>query len=87
MTEHSPGPWRLNPEMHGPDGWEQVVDANGDYVADVPNDAAARLIAAAPELLEALNEAAVKLTYDPVTRDRLGTRIHDLIRRIEGEEA
>ena len=50
---HTPGPWYLNPR-----GW--VVQSTGDIVTRLEcsynKEADARLIAAAPELLEALEE-------------------------------
>lgn len=48
MSAHTPGPWRINPgagEVRGAD-WNVIV-------ADVGSDADARLIAAAPDLLDA----------------------------------
>jgi len=61
---HTPGPWYLNPR-----GW--VVQSTGDIVTRIEcsynKEANARLIAAAPELLEALEgveelaEGAIKL--------------------------
>lgn len=51
-TKHTPGPWRINPgtvEIRGAD-WN-------DIVADAGSDADAALIAAAPDLLEALEAA------------------------------
>ena len=53
-TKHTPGPWRVNPganEVRGAD-WNVIV-------ADVGIDADAHLIAAAPDLLTAL-EAMVR---------------------------
>lgn len=58
MSKHTPGPWVTSPE---PNGKEWVVDAGPWGIcicADAPGlgsaEANARLIAAAPELLEAL---------------------------------
>lgn len=63
---HTPGPWTVGERLHGSD---VRVDANGGPVAQVrghvyvgstptrrPVNANARLIAASPELLEALEE-------------------------------
>ena len=59
-VEHTPGPWHL---IAGPPAFIRVVNENADTLArlyrdDVPdwrtNEANARLIAAAPELLAAL---------------------------------
>lgn len=50
-SKHTPGPWRLN-------GNRTITVGDfgkpGSFIAEVKNDANARLIAAAPELLEAL---------------------------------
>lgn len=56
--EHTPGPWRVELFQHSPHARIQpaVGVAKGGSIADVYNsDANARLIAAAPELLDALN--------------------------------
>ena len=58
MAEHTPGPWHASSY----DGWEWeghcIRDAHGQIIAklalNVPGDANVRLIAAAPELLAAL---------------------------------
>lgn len=52
--KHTPGPWHLST-----DGFTTMItDANGDEVYIGANEANARLIAAAPELLEALQDIA-----------------------------
>jgi hypothetical protein len=63
-SKHTPGPWELS------DCGERVIgQADQDEIHEVANltntlnhEANARLIAAAPELLEALRELAVQLT-------------------------
>jgi hypothetical protein len=53
---HTPGPWTFDNEPTD-DGTWYVQDSDGrdgQWVAEVANEANARLIAAAPELLEAL---------------------------------
>lgn len=56
-TRHTPGPWTVHGEPH-----DLCVRAGGSTVAEViPREARAanaRLIAAAPELLEALSQAS-----------------------------
>lgn len=64
MSKHTPGPWRITGSktkyIEAPlrDGWEQEVCAVGPTEADngygIQHEANARLIAAAPDLLEAL---------------------------------
>jgi hypothetical protein len=55
-NKHTPGPWELLEEM---DGRHELMSSEGDWIAtintfSVVDEANARLIAAAPELLEAL---------------------------------
>jgi hypothetical protein len=52
---HTPGPWKQSCESIDPD-WHIVTTQGGAVVANVfaPQSANARLIAAAPDLLEAL---------------------------------
>ena len=55
---HTPGPWKVdNQYIHGPDGIRFLAVAG-----DGAGQANARLIAAAPELIEAL-EAALETIY------------------------
>jgi len=66
-TPHTPGPWST-------DGTKSFyVLRNGDFVANASTAANARLIAAAPQMLEALRAAleAMGDTYD--ARDAEGT--------------
>lgn len=67
MTQHTPGPWQaVKDQFGGTVGATRIDAANGHAVAYArergPNghdgEANARLIAAAPELLEALKELA-----------------------------
>ncbi len=61
--KHTPGPWHVqSPQPARFPGYTIMNEGNNGYVATVqiraqnPANANARLIAAAPELLEALNE-------------------------------
>ena len=68
MAEHTPGPWHASSY----DGWEWeghcIRDAHGQIIAklalNVPGDANVRLIAAAPELLAALEQALAVIGSD-----------------------
>lgn len=55
MNEHTPGPWTIEPRKCGFGYW---VDATNKAICEIMHDenadADARLISAAPELLEAL---------------------------------
>ena len=64
-ARHTPGPWKAVEAAYNPPGWLWVQNGPGALLADVhqnvniPMDARntnARLMAAAPELLEALQE-------------------------------
>lgn len=67
MSQHTPGPWKINPSdsedciyiESGSDGIATVFGGNCAF--DLAN---ARLIAAAPELLEACRAADAAITYD-----------------------
>ena len=56
--KHTPGPWSIDPDDGGP--WYCVREPGGGWIAQVPepDSADARLIAAAPELLEVLRAVA-----------------------------
>jgi hypothetical protein len=57
-TQHTPGPWEIGAYESG----QMAVDgANGEQVTGFIAPADARLIAAAPDLLEALKEARATL--------------------------
>ena len=65
MTKHTPGPWALDDEsIYAPDGegWKQVAEipnwrTNPGEVLTPEDNANARLIAAAPDMLDALRKA------------------------------
>jgi len=62
MSKHTPGPWRAQPREGFEGEWEVVstceiewlIAAAAPHIDGDPDEANARLIAAAPELLEAL---------------------------------
>lgn len=59
-SKHTPGPWRAT--QHHDDSWTVRTDLGANALAHVTvgknDDADARLIAAAPEMLEALTKVA-----------------------------
>jgi hypothetical protein len=67
VSGHTPGPWRANFEdgiIFGKN--DEVVCSDGTGVfAAIPNDADARLIAAAPDLLEALKLCILQVQGGP----------------------
>ena len=67
MSEHTKGPWKAVNNGDTVDNWDIYWSDDGECVVDhVYTEADARLIAAAPDLLEALQEAhAAFLTDSP----------------------
>ena len=87
MSKHTPGPWRIHAgtiKFHIDNNKEGVCSTSGDSIWDEAN---ANLIAAAPELLEALKEI-IKL----YGRSRLPARVDAIakgkaaIAKAEGRE-
>ena len=82
-TKHTPGPWKSNPYVHSMiHGFAVYSDKSCvDKIADdIKREADARLIAAAPEMLEALKEALLDLeSLEGETKDDLClTRIEQI---------
>ena len=72
-TKHTPGPWYALSEgvTDAAIGYRAIIDAHGYTVCNPSpmGEANARLIAAAPELLRALEFAKNELHYHPATRN------------------
>ena len=66
MAEHTPGPWRSDsPYVSAPSGEHRKIVADCDqYFSDDECEANIRLIAAAPELLAALEQALAVIGSD-----------------------
>jgi len=86
---HTPGPWHMgkrggNPAIYGKDGTEVAEILHGLTPEWRGN---ARLIAAAPEMLAALEElCADKYLADPINADRMG-KAKAAIAKVKGGEA
>ena len=90
VTKHTPGPWEMMPPL-GEGNYSVMsskVNAGGNwYVAEIPNgshaeaQANARLIAAAPELLDALR---LVLAHDGALTGADWTAIRAAIAKAEG---
>ncbi len=91
MSAHTPGPWFWADNVpDAPPHYRMIVDADGDTVCDPSpmGEADARLMAAAPALLEALQalvgEADLgELDHDDETRELI-ERARDAIERATG---
>ncbi len=84
-TKHTPSPWAVSVPEKGQDGYPHNWSISHEsptravYVASIPGavhyeraQADARLIAAAPDMLEALQELlADKYLSDPINADRM----------------
>lgn len=72
IAQHTPGPWDARPKRGDTDSWWVTASPKHWYVAEcvarqAENEANARLIAAAPDLLVAAQAA---LAYDEAIRQR-----------------
>ena len=104
MTKHTPGPWIveetpehlwIGPPRHNSHKLESIVtdiDNSTDYLPAVRDTriANARLIAAAPEMLEALMEAGIFLykheSYFGSNGPWLLDHLRDVIKKAKGEQ-
>lgn len=95
MSKHTPGPWRAEyTNDTGPEDdyfiqWWDIVNDDGDTIAEVDLKADSRLIAAAPELLDLLYHALPCVEeseeFDKPQRPKLSLKIRAIIKQIEGE--
>jgi hypothetical protein len=87
MSKHSPGPWRFEP--HSVDSNYMLIycsntPGEGDHVRGYCGAANARLIAAAPDLLQALQEL---LNANPGTENKWTLAANAAIAKATGEQA
>ena len=89
MSKHTPGPWTYQEES---DAYTHIVRGPNNYfITQLSQDtsgrseADARLIAAAPELLEAC-KAIAELLPQPLTATRIGEILAPVIKKAEGAE-
>ena len=96
MNKHTPGPWTVNYETdingmeNDPEnGCAGLVDVAHVYMRTVPgrHEANARLIAAAPELLEALQEAVDRQAYREGSGPNWWENARAAIAKATGEQA
>jgi hypothetical protein len=86
QAQHTPGPWHLTPGSARRDGKASITDQNWERVALVEDatETDARLIAAAPELLEAL-QYIVGWNPDDWSAETARDRARAAIAKAEGE--
>jgi hypothetical protein len=89
-TKYTPGPWSWDTDPNG-DRW--IIGDKSTWVpriakiprySEMPNEANARLIAAAPELVEALREVMNYATPFSVIGDNAFDKARALLARIDG---
>jgi hypothetical protein len=88
MNKHTPGPWRYD---YAPGFCGELLAANGTTLAEFvsePSEANARLIAAAPELLEALQGLLRGIANGPdeANAAMLVAKARDAVNKATGEK-
>ncbi len=98
MSKHRPGPWHVSKYLGEPSGTLQVVHASGDVqVADCREtwgyrlsveeaQANARLIAAAPDLLEACKAALAVREKNGMGEVGVSAQLRAVIAKAEGRD-
>jgi hypothetical protein len=90
MSKHTPGPWNVSEcgSIEFADGFlGEAYDFNGTTKTDLPMMANARLMAAAPELLEALKELYnASLVMEQPRFYKALAEAKKVIAKIEGDE-
>ena len=83
MSQHTPGPWKIvdsweDHTIEGPKG-EEIIFQDGPYQTPSIKEANARLIAAAPEMLKALEMLVEKIKNDEWFEDwsKIATSVID----------
>ena len=87
MKPHTPGPWTAIPDDTGDEReWYVVTEEEGVLALSVSEEADARLIAAAPDLLAALKEMVTWMPsgFAPQSQSRAMKMAHDAIAKAEG---
>ena len=95
QRNYTPGPWSWWPKCCGYPAGAITQDGSGSHIAKPVNflraseltKANAHLIAAAPELLEALEELSNALTSAYGDLERMGNRDHDYQSIYEADQA
>lgn len=90
MSKHTPGPWRY--KRHSVDSNYMLIycssdNSDGDNIRGYCGEANARLIAAAPELLEACKMLLVNMNLAGWENDYAAIRARAAIQKATGEQA
>jgi hypothetical protein len=77
QTTHTPGPWRVAPSCRNGNGtaWRDILSDGAEFAPSYVGEALdvdAALIAAAPDLLAALQHALERFEAIPAHRDEMG---------------
>ena len=83
-TNHTPGPWETSVLSDGTQ-WQVCEEGAGDWIADCKNADDALLIAAAPELLAALEWACAGVEYMETEYSEQLTAARAAIARAKGQ--
>ena len=80
-TKHTPGPWKIN-QTTLYRGEEMISDESGQFIAGISNrdesEANAKLIAAAPEMLDALKAVYDLIDSGVLVRDTSFVSVHGI---------
>ena len=94
--KHTPGPWIVAEDQVGDDDGNTIADVTlfnewntteGIVTKEMPWEANARLIAAAPELLEILEESVWYIDFGDSGAIEWHEQMEKLIAKIEGNES
>ena len=93
MSKHTPGPWRVskNDSIYAKDEFIGIALSGKPWGRELPQEANARLMAAAPELYDALrdlyNASVLKgIAFDTAWQNAI-TLYEELTAKIEGDES
>ena len=87
-TQHTHGPWQVKRGngIYAGNSYLSLVLTENQHDGDLPYEANARLMAAAPELLEMVKRLSASLTRTNDEDQRLFLDAKKLIAKIEGDE-
>lgn len=84
MSKHTPGPWSYQISRYEPEAFD-IIEPGVGALAIVKSEDYARLIAAAPDLLEALKEMLLVWEEDPAYGATHADKARVAIAKAEGQ--